>query len=231
MFLQLSDVTLYYEEMGQGEPLILLHGNGESHAIFTQAIAVLKHHYKVYAIDTRGHGKSTGGKELHYTDMARDVKEFITSLQIKKPMLYGFSDGGIVALLLAIQYPSLLSSIVISGANMTPKGLKPLWRLGFKIMYCLTKSPQLLLMLTEPNIPEEMLHSIDLPVHITVGSRDIIGRRHTKHMADQIKNGTLWVFRGETHGSYVVNSDKIAHYILSLNKEGPSNNAGLPPGI
>ena len=56
MNLQTSKVNLYYEKYGEGQPLILLHGNGENHKIFEKSIAVLKEHFTVYALDSRGHG-------------------------------------------------------------------------------------------------------------------------------------------------------------------------------
>ena len=103
MNLQTSKVNLYYEKYGEGQPLILLHGNGENHKIFEKSIAVLKEHFTVYALDSRGHGYSSPVDELHYEDMADDVHEFICKLQLKKPIIYGFSDGGIIALLVGIK--------------------------------------------------------------------------------------------------------------------------------
>ena len=77
MFFKTRNVELYYEKTGEGEPLILLHGNGESHEIFNEAIEVLKRKFTVYAIDTRGHGQSSPVLEIHYDDIAHDVYRFI----------------------------------------------------------------------------------------------------------------------------------------------------------
>jgi len=98
MVLKIKDIELYYEQYGMGRPLILLHGNGEHHTIFQEAIAILAHHFTIYALDSRGHGNSSKVKTLHYEDMADDVYQFIDTLQLEKPILYGFSDGGIIAL-------------------------------------------------------------------------------------------------------------------------------------
>ena len=54
--LNTGSVTLHYEQSGSGRPLILLHGNGESSAIFDAAIPLLAERFTVYAIDSRGHG-------------------------------------------------------------------------------------------------------------------------------------------------------------------------------
>ena len=57
MFFEKGKIKLYYEKKGEGAPLIMLHGNGESHEIFDEATEVLKRKFTVYAIDSRGHGK------------------------------------------------------------------------------------------------------------------------------------------------------------------------------
>ncbi len=215
MLVKTSEINLFYEKAGHGTPLIMLHGNGEDHTVFNKAVSVLKNNYTVYAIDTRGHGKSDSVSELHYEDMAEDIYEFINILKLEKPVVYGFSDGGIVALILAIKHPDLLSKIIISGVNAQPNGLKRIHLLTYKISYFFSKSSKIKLMLTEPNITDEMLKSIKIPAVITAGSNDMIKLNHMKHIAECIPNCTFRVFNGELHGSYVVNSTKIAEFILN----------------
>ncbi|MCI9111364.1 MAG: alpha/beta hydrolase [Eubacterium sp.] len=214
MIQQTSKINLYYEKTGTGVPLIMLHGNGEDHTIFNKATAVLKKHFTVYAIDTRGHGKSSPVDELHYEDMANDVYEFICKLNLEKPIVYGFSDGGIVALILAIKHPEAISRIVASGVNTQPNGLNTINLLIYKITYFFTRAKRIKLMLTEPNITDTQLNNIKIPVSVTGGSKDMIKQSHLKHIADSIPNSTLTIFNGEFHGSYVVNSTKIADFII-----------------
>lgn len=213
MILKTSKLELYYETIGHGEPLILLHGNGETHEIFKESISLLSQYFTIYAIDTRGHGKSSVVEEYHYDDMANDIYEFITLLKLDKPTIYGFSDGGIMALLLAIKYPKLLSKIIISGVNAFPKGLKNRYYYIFK-MLSIMKSSQMKLMLQEPNITAEMLREIKVPVWMTSGSKDMIKQTHLQYIADHIINCTYTIFPKESHGSYIIHSDKIAKYIL-----------------
>ena len=52
--------------------------------------------------------------------MCDDLIQFIKALDIEKPILYGFSDGGIIGILVAIKEPNLLSKLIVSGANITP---------------------------------------------------------------------------------------------------------------
>ena len=124
MHIKVNQIDLFYEKTGQGSPIVLLHGNGEDHTIFDVMTKRLAKDYTVYAIDSRGHGKSDRVAELSYSDMAEDAAAFIRELKLEKPALYGFSDGGIMGLLLAIEYPDMLSKLIVSGANIDPGGIK-----------------------------------------------------------------------------------------------------------
>lgn len=218
MFFESENIRLYYETEGHGRPLILLHGNGEDHSIFDEAVQVLREHFTVYAPDSRGHGKSTPVNELHYAEMAEDIYRFITENGIQKPILYGFSDGGILALLLAEKYPDLLGRAIVSGVNVQPEGIKPGWLALFKLIHFFTKSPAYALMLNEPDISREMLENIKIPVDVIAGSGDMISRAHMQAIADAIPLGSYTELPGETHGSYVIHSEKIAGLILDRAK-------------
>lgn len=204
-----NNVNLYYEEYGEGQPIILLHGNQETHDIFDKLIDKLKSNYKVYAIDSRCHGKSENPIEISYNLMRDDIIEFIKKLNINKPILYGFSDGGIVGLLIAIKEPNILSKLIISGANTTPDILSFTFKFLTKVMYFFTRSKYIKMMLKEPNITTKELNSIIIPVHVLAGEKDIVKYEHSKYIADNIRNSTLEIVEKENHGSYIVHSDKI----------------------
>lgn len=208
-----NNVKLYYEEYGNGQPIILLHGNQETHEIFDKLIDKLKDNYKVYAIDSRCHGKSENPIDISYDLMCDDIINFIKKLQIDKPILYGFSDGGIIGLLVAIKEPNLLSKLIISGANITPDVFTPFDMLITKLFYFFTRSKYIKMMLDEPNIPLKDLQSITIPVHVLAGEKDVIKLEHTKLIADNIKNSTLEIIPKEKHGSYIIHSEKIYEII------------------
>ncbi|MBE5793730.1 MAG: alpha/beta hydrolase [Clostridiales bacterium] len=207
---------LYYEVNGQGRPLLLIHGNGEDHSIFDRATELLAKRFQVYAIDSRGHGKSFPVKEYHYQDMAEDIRQFITGLSLEKPILCGFSDGGILGLLLSSQYPDLLGGVVACGVNTRPEGIKPGWLCLFRLMYFLNRSPLFKLMLTEPDITPKQLAAIRCPVLIAGGSKDMISRKHLEEIAEQIPGAQLRILPGEGHGSYIIGSEKIAKIVLEF---------------
>lgn len=209
MFIQLNGQILYYEKSGEGPPIILVHGNGETHEIFDVLIPELAKHHTVYALDSRGHGQSATPKNFHYEDMADDVVEFIHALSIQKPSFYGFSDGGIIGLLLASKYPDKLSSLIVSGANLKPKDLKKRFLRKMKRLYRKRKNPLLLLMLTEPDIEIERLHFISVPTLVLAGQKDIVKKSATQRIAKHIPHATLRILEGENHGSYVEHSPKL----------------------
>ncbi len=214
MKIEVNGIELFYVKTGSGPALIMLHGNGETQTIFDKAVPLLSNHFTVYCIDSRGHGESTRLNEYHYDDMAEDVRCFIEATGLERPVLYGFSDGGIIALLLASHHPQLLSRIIISGANLDPDGIKLQWKLLLSLAGKLKKNPLFDLMSNEPHISREMLQKIEIPVTVLAGSRDLVKSSHTCEIADNIKNSRLKIIKGQDHGSYIVHKEDIAHLIL-----------------
>ncbi len=212
--LHINGVDLYYEQEGSGDSLLLVHGNGDDHTIFDKLIPLLASHFTVYAIDSRGHGKSSKVDVFDYQVMADDLVAFIEALGLVKPMFYGFSDGGILGILIASQHPRLLSRMVISGANITPDGIRKGWLRLFRVIYRLTKDPKIRMMLEQPNIDPAQLAEISIPTMVVAGSRDMVSREHTETIARNIPNSRLVILPGEKQGSYVVHSTKLLPLIL-----------------
>lgn len=215
MILSVNGVSLYYEKHGQGQPLIMVHGNGEDHTIFVQAVEKLRAHYTCYLIDSRDHGNSSKTNHLHYEDMAQDMLEFMERLQLDHVIFYGFSDGGIIGLLVAGK-TDRIKALIISGANIDPSGIKPWFRRATRWIYRFHKDEKLALMLNEPHISEEYLQTISCPVYVLAGSKDLILESHTNAIAKALPHSSLCILPNEGHGSYIVHSDKIADWILSF---------------
>lgn len=205
----MNGVKLWYRKRGNGPPVILLHGNGETHEIFNVVIEQLATTHTVYALDSRGHGQSEKVDHYGYALMAEDVAAFIESLSLQGAMLFGFSDGGIIGLLVAIHHPGLLSRLAIAGANTKPEGLKAHWRWLIRIMYRLNKDDKFRMMLEEPAIKAAQLEHIKIPVLVLAGKRDMIKEEDTRFIAFHIPEVDLRILPGETHRSYVVNSPKL----------------------
>ena len=102
----MSDIQFYSIERGTGEPLILLHGNGEERRYFARQIRHFAKTRKVIAIDPRGQGQSPGGNApFTIRQFAEDLHDFMEEKGIERADILGFSDGGNTALVFALQYP------------------------------------------------------------------------------------------------------------------------------
>lgn len=208
MFVRINDINMYYEIQGIGDPIILVHGSGEDHKIFNVLVRDLSKTNKVYSIDSRCHGKSSMSDKLSYETMASDMVKFIKKLNINKPIFYGFSDGGIIGLMVAMKEPHLLKKLIISGANLNPEGLKE--KVLAKVKKVANKGNRLYkLMATEPNIKPEELHTIEIPTVVLAGENDLIRQEHTELIAENIKDSTLNFIPKEDHSSYIVHSKKL----------------------
>ena len=210
-----NGVTLHYAAAGEGAPVVLIHGNSEDHSIFDHEIRQLTAAgYRVFAPDSRGHGANDPLPEYHYADMAEDVYEFITALGLHRPALYGFSDGGIIGLLLSLRHPGALSVLAISGANLSPSGLVPSFLVEYTALSETQPDPLLTLMLTEPRIDPEELKAIRIPVLVTAGEHDLILRSETERIASSLPDAEMLILEGEDHGSYIVDSDIMGNLLL-----------------
>lgn len=213
MRIEVNGTELFYQAMGQGRPLILLHGSGESGGIFDQVIGPLARDYRVYAVDSRGHGQSRRGVPIDYQLMAEDIRQLIGALGLEKPGLYGFSDGGIVGLLLASQWPELLSCLAVSGANANPQGLRARWQLFYGWKAALTGDPLSRMIARQPQITGEQLRRIRVPTLVLAGQRDVIRTEHTRWLAQAIPGARLTIVPGGTHGDYIVHSRRLYDYL------------------
>lgn len=216
MYITVNGVRLYYEVTGAGRPLVMAHCNSMDHKIFRRAVKVLEQRFTVYCPDSRDHGRSEKVKTLHYEDMAEDMYRFITALELKKPVFYGFSDGGIIGLLLASDHPDLLSALIVSGASLRPDSTKDLPMRFFKLWSHVDRSDKMQIMMREPDITDEILGRIRVPTFVTAGEKDVIKLSHTEHIANTVPGAQLKIFPKAGHTGYIVNSEKIAEYILSV---------------
>lgn len=223
MYFTNKQVKLYYEAQGKGEPLLLIHGNGEDHTIFDVAIKELEKHYTVYALDTRGHGNSDPVMEYHYQDMADDICVFLEGLQLENVTYFGFSDGGIVGLLVASQ-TKRIKQLFIAGVNLTPKGIKWWARKQMQWEYFWHKDSKIKLMLTEPNITKKQLMQIQIPTTILVGENDVITKKETKELYKGLPNATLYVFKGQTHSSYIIHKASFVPLLITTKEKKNETN-------
>lgn len=206
----MPDIKLHFTCRGEGPPLILLHGNGEDGSYFVRQIAYFSKSRTVYAIDTRGHGRSPRGTAPFTIErFARDLLDFMEEREIARADLLGFSDGGNIALTFALAHPERVRRLVLNGANLDPAGVKPSVQipivLGYRIASLFAKkSPQarknaelLGLMVNGPHIPPEDLRGLHVPTLVIAGTRDMIKEEHTRLIADSLPDSRLELLSGD----------------------------------
>ena len=207
-----NGIKIYYEEYGQGQPLLLLHGNSESIESFRLQIPEFSKYYKVIAVDTRVQGKSSeDGKTYTYDLFADDMNALLNYLNIDSANVLGWSDGGNTGLIMAMKYPKKVKRLVTMGANVfidnsvvkkwVFKELnKQLKELNSDTMSKSKNRVRLIkLLLTEPKHKFEDLKVINCPVLVLAGEKDVIIEDHTKGISANISNSTLLIAPKETH--------------------------------
>lgn len=205
----MTDIQLHYIEQGQGQPLILLHGNGEDGSYFEHQISAFSEKYRVIAIDTRGHGKSPRGeKPFTIKQFAEDLHDFMDEKGIKKATLLGFSDGGNIALTFALKYPERVEKLILNGANLFPSGVKPQYQWPIEMGYRIAKlysnksedakhhTELLSLMVNEPHIDPSELARLTMPVLVVAGTKDMIKESHTRLIYSSLSNAQLAILEG-----------------------------------
>lgn len=209
------EIKHYYEEQGSGDALILLHGNGGSSVEYRSQLNEWAKHFHVYALDTRGHGKTPRGTApftIH--QFAEDLYGFLQEKGIAKADIIGFSDGGNIALAFALKHPEKVKHLVLNGANLVPQGVKAYFQLPITAGYYLTKlcrSPaakakkeMLGLMVNDPYFSVEELSRLKPPTMVVAGTHDLIYKKHTELIARSIPHSGLLFVKG--HHS-VTNTD------------------------
>lgn len=204
------DIQLFYVEKGQGDPVILMHGNGEDYSIFSGQIDVFAQHYHVYALDTRGHGQTPrGDKSFTIRQFADDLLGFMDEHQIEKAHVLGFSDGGNIAMIFAMKYPERVDRLILNGANLTPAGVKRSIQIPIEIGYRIAKlfagksdsarahAEMLGLMVNDPNVRPEELEAIRAKTLVIAGTKDMILESETRRIAEHIPDSQLVFIEGD----------------------------------
>ncbi|MDR1034165.1 MAG: alpha/beta hydrolase [Bifidobacteriaceae bacterium] len=203
-------VKLVYAVHGEGRPIVLAHGNGETHKIFDDAIQKLADKgFKVIAPDTRGHGESGNVERLYYTDIAEDYVKIIEAEKLQKPIFCGFSDGGIVGLLIAIKHPDLLDKLITCGANLNPFAIKPFVQFAVKVIFFFTRNDKFRMMLEQPDIKPWELEQIKVPAVIINAEKDVVLESHARLIAQSIPDAELVLVPNEKHQTYVLDNEKF----------------------
>ena len=199
----------HYIEQGKGFPVILLHGNGEDSSYFLHQMKPFAQHFRVIAIDIRGHGKSPrGDRPFTIRQFAEDLLDFMNQHAIEKAHILGFSDGGNIAMVFALAHPERVEKLILNGANLDASGVKRKIQIPIEIGYRVArlfarisskakKNAEMLgLMVNDPNVKPEELSRIQCPTLIVAGDKDMIKDQHTRLIAQSIPGAELSIIPG-----------------------------------
>lgn len=223
-------IKIYYETYGEGEPLLMIHGNGGSIHNFHHQIAFFSKHYKVILADSRAQGKSIdNGAILNYEMMADDMNALLDSLHIKSANVIGWSDGGINGLLLAMRHPEKVKKLATTGANLIPDAsvLDPA---GVEFIANITKEllaakqdestkntlKVITMMALEPHISLTDLQKIRCPVFVIGGDSDVIKPSHTVQIFENIPQAYLWIVPVSGHATLQRHKDEFNDKVLAF---------------
>lgn len=212
---------IWYASFGAGAPVILLHGglsNGEAWG--NQVPALVRAGRRVILIDSRGHGRSSRDERpFTYELMASDVVAVMDALRIPRAAVVGWSDGGIIGLVMALKTPERLTRVFAFGANMDPSGNIPnvdavpnfarYEALAAADYRRLSPTPDGFTAFAqavsrmwdaEPHYTAADLARIHTPVAIVDGDHDeAIKREHTEYLARAIPGAKLIILPGASH--------------------------------
>jgi pimeloyl-ACP methyl ester carboxylesterase len=219
---------MYCEVYGEGEPLLIIHGNGGSINNFIYQIPYFAKKYKVIIADSRSHGKSVDkGDSLTYEMMADDYAALLTALKVDSSYVIGWSDGGINALLLAIRHPEKVKKLAATGANLVPDTTavpQQIWDMvipTFKQLAAKTTRTEqektafklYRLLCEQPHIPLSDLHKIKCPSLIIGGDHDVIKEEHTMLIYKNIPKAYLWILPASGHSTPLMYKDDFNRVI------------------
>jgi pimeloyl-ACP methyl ester carboxylesterase len=146
-YADVNGVSLYYEEHGSGQPLILLHGGLGSGDMYAAILPQLTKGRRVITADMQAHGHTADvDRPLRYETMGDDVAGLIEHLGLAQADVMGYSLGAATALRLAIQHPSLVRRLVLTSFpcrrdGWFPESLAGMDQMGSQLAPMLMQSP------------------------------------------------------------------------------------------
>lgn len=235
-YYDVNGVKLYVEEYGKGKPLLLLHGNGGSISAMSSIIPYFSERYRTIALDSRAHGKSIdSGDSLSFEMMADDVASLFDQMKIDSAYIVGWSDGGIIALDIALRHPGKVKKLASTGANLWPDStalIPSVWKDEKRYYDSQKDMPKVtsdeknswkvfMLDWEQPSISLASIRKIQSPSLIICGDHDLIRIEHTVQIFQNIPKAQLWILPNSSHGTLIEHPKEFCETVdqfFSLNK-------------
>ncbi|HLK89625.1 MAG TPA: alpha/beta hydrolase [Polyangia bacterium] len=222
-----NGLRMYYEEHGSGPPLVLLHGGGSTaQTSFGAIIPTLARTHHVIAPEQQAHGHS-GDRPgpLSFEQMADDTAALLGQLGVARADVLAFSNGGVVAMQLAIRHPGLVRRLILCSSFYARSGMPPQFWQGFAHATMDVMPPplraafvaaapdaaevpvrfakQVALMGSFRDLPEASLRGIAARTLVMIGDRDVMSVEHDAQLARLLPHAELAVMPGSAHGAYL----------------------------
>jgi pimeloyl-ACP methyl ester carboxylesterase len=225
-YVDVKGQQVYYEEYGKGEPLLLMHGGFGTGDSLLELGQELAKHFRVIAPDRTGHGHTADtDAPFRYEAMATEMIGFLEALGIPKAHLVGYSDGGILCLVMALQRPEMISRMVPIAANFHFDGLSPQMAAmfgSFTLDVLRAMLPEFVetyekyspdgsehaavwfektktMFGSQPRLTTDDLAKINVPTLVLAADRDLMTIEHTVALFEAIPNAQLCIIPGATH--------------------------------
>jgi pimeloyl-ACP methyl ester carboxylesterase len=235
-----NGLDTYYEIHGAGEPFVYLHGGFNPIEMFSANLPALADRYRVYMPERQGQGRTPDRDgPISYETMAHDTIAFFDALGLSSAHLVGFSDGGAVAMLVALERPDLVRKLVLIGQYANLDGCPPFYTdlmsqftadnfpPMFREMYdalspdgpehwpvFFEKAKSLF---SSPGVPLERLGGIQSPTLVLIGDDDCVTAEHAAAMVRCLPRGSqLAVVPGTSHGLPFEKPDLVDRLILDF---------------
>lgn len=229
-YLTIHGTKLYYEEYGNGKPVLLIPGGFGSISDFQKFAPLLAESYRVIIPDPPGQGRSDhADKPISYQLMSEYYSEFINLMKLESVYVIGHSDGGVAALLLAKNNPGVVKKVISSGANYRADGVKKEIREFNETKLCnvgwaemnnkgwidkyKNLAPQndwkkyvtetLTMWNMEEYFPKSDLENIGIPVLLIYGETDVITTEHENEIHDAVKGSQLRILEKTSHNVFI----------------------------
>ncbi len=235
---------IYYETYGQGTPLLLIHGGLGSIMNFENSIKDLSKHFKVIAMDSPGHGRSSHVDSLSYPLLADNISLFIDKLELDSLYIIGWSDGGILGLILAADRPDKVKKLVAISANTRLSAIKQQdieWMRNNMIAWAknekgwwmknqlpLRSQPEKVdeylentkkMWLVDINIDDAKITSIKIPTLIMQGDKDLVKTEHALELNRAIVYSQLCILPNTSHFVFGSKPDLVNRIIIDFLNE------------
>lgn len=244
-YIDIAGLKTWYDTAGEGDPLVLLHGGISTNETWGAQMPAFAERFQVFAPERRGHGHTPDVEgPLNYSDMAADTIGFLETVVKQPAHLVGWSDGGIIGLLIAIDRPDLVRKLVAIGANTNPDGLPPEVKESlspdpdapglemFRSLYA-ASSPDgpehwpivfgkfLEMIAGQPDIKPDELARIKAPTLVVSGDDDMMTLEHTIALYRDVPGSELAVVPGTSHAVAFEKPDLLNRIVLDFLEKDP----------